>query len=73
MWADQVEPEALDQMLAAYEDELHEHILILREQARRSSLNPQTRGFADRIAEHWIAFYELELEWVRGLRHEILQ
>ena len=70
-WADQLEPETLRKMLAAYEDDVHEHVLIMREQARRNRLNPHNGAFGDRIAEHWIAFYELELDWVRELREQI--
>jgi PadR family transcriptional regulator AphA len=71
MWADQLEPEALVKMLTAYEEELQAHVIILREQMRRSELNSKQSLFRGRIAEHWIAFYELEISWVRELREDI--
>ncbi len=70
-WADQLEPDALSRMLGGYEDELQAHIIILREQARRKRINAEKPALRDRIAEHWIAFYELELGWVNQLRQEI--
>jgi PadR family transcriptional regulator, regulatory protein AphA len=71
-WADQLEPDALKQMLAAYEEELQVHLLILREQTRRNNeLAPQNHFFGERIAEHWISFYELERSWVKTLRKEL--
>jgi DNA-binding PadR family transcriptional regulator len=70
-WADQLEPENLMHMLAAYEEELEVHILMLRERSRRSELTPHNHVFGERIAEHWISFYELERNWVQALRQEI--
>jgi PadR family transcriptional regulator, regulatory protein AphA len=74
-WADQLPPDALDGLLATYETELQAHIVLLREQARRNSVaseaKAQPHSFADRIADHWISFYELELDWVRRLRQEL--
>lgn len=67
-WADQLEPDKLDKMLATYEEELRVHILMLHEQLRRNSGVLQTLPLGQRIAEHWISFYELELNWVRTLR-----
>ena len=67
-WADQLEPRTLDRLLATYADELYEHLLVLRERARRSESGGT---FRERIAAHWIAFYQLELDWVYELRQSI--
>jgi PadR family transcriptional regulator, regulatory protein AphA len=71
MWADQLEPDALDKMLAHYQDELQVHNMMLREKTRRRRSNQPANGFEGRIADHWLALYELELTWVRGLRQEV--
>jgi len=71
MWAEHVEADAVSEMLGTYEDELHEHIVVLREQARRNQMNPQKAMLRERIAEHWIGFYEMELNWVNQLRQEM--
>ena len=70
-WADQLEPNELDNTLAQYEDELQVHIAMLREKMRRQSSNQSANGFKDRIANRCLSFYELELTWVQGLRHEV--
>jgi PadR family transcriptional regulator, regulatory protein AphA len=67
-WAEQLEPGMLDEMLGKYEEEVRIHVLMLRERAKRNSHGLSIR---DRIANHWIAFYELELNWVRSLRQEL--
>ena len=71
-WAEQVEPQALDSMLAAYEAELLEHFIMIREQVRReASRTAGSFSLAARAAEHWLAFYQLELDWVIELRQEL--
>ncbi len=70
-WADQLDTDALSALLTAYEDELHAHVVLLREQMRRDT-DPR-QPLRNRIAEHWLSFYELELEWVRNLREEYAQ
>lgn len=71
MWAEQVEADDVSEMLKAYEDELREHMVVLREQVRRNQSHPQKTMLRDKIAEHWIGFYELELNWVNELRKKI--
>jgi PadR family transcriptional regulator AphA len=66
-WADQLEPAQLSAMLADYEAELREYTLTLREQAERA----RSGGLRDRIAAHWIDFYQRELDWVVALRHTL--
>lgn len=74
-WADQLAPADLGQMLAQYAEELRVHLLMLREQTHRKNDRPQSEpskiSFEERIAEHWISFYALELDWVRRLRQEL--
>jgi len=72
-WADQLEPRELDKLLATYEMDLQDHLVMLREQARRSNANTATprRSFGRKIAEHWIGFYEQDLAWVQALRQEL--
>jgi PadR family transcriptional regulator, regulatory protein AphA len=70
-WADQLEVDAVVPLLATYEANVQAQIVMLREQARRSSANGESTALRDRIAQHWIAYYELELDWVRELRRDI--
>jgi DNA-binding PadR family transcriptional regulator len=70
-WADQLEPAALDQMLATYGDTLREHLKMVREQARRANVHSPKRLYGGQIAERWVGFYEEELMWVERLRREI--
>lgn len=72
-WADQLEPHELSTLLTTYETELQDHLVMLREQARRSSADTVAprRSFGRRIAEHWISFYEQDLAWVQALRHDL--
>jgi DNA-binding PadR family transcriptional regulator len=67
-WADQLAPGELDALLAQYEEELRVYVLMLRE---RNSRNGQAGSLQRRIADHWLAFYQLELDWVRQLRQEV--
>ncbi len=66
-WADQLEPAKLDALLSAYADDLHVHVLMLRQQAQADTDVSLKR----RIAEHWMAFYERELDWVLALRRDL--
>ncbi|MBX3064066.1 MAG: PadR family transcriptional regulator [Anaerolineae bacterium] len=71
-WADQLDAVDLDKVLAAYEDDLQAHIVLVHEKARRQSSNRTTSYFKDRIVQHWLSVYELELTLVRSLRQEVL-
>jgi PadR family transcriptional regulator, regulatory protein AphA len=72
-WADQLEKDQVVALLDNYHEELQAYITVLREQARRAQSGEMSAvfSFADRVAQHWIDFYELELEWVQTLRQEI--
>ena len=74
-WADQLGAGELDDLLAAYEEEVRVKLLMLREQAKRT---PDTPDRAPREALMWHAmathvqeFYEWELAWVRELRVDL--
>lgn len=66
MWADQVEPNALQAMLANYADELEARLVLVREQTHRNHAAGEMT-LASRAAAHFLAFYEREHEWVRDL------
>lgn len=73
-WADQVDPAQLEKMLAAYEEELQAHLLMIGEQVRRYGDQQKTKTAVplwNRIADHWLSFYQLELDWVNALRDEL--
>ncbi|HEX2621694.1 MAG TPA: PadR family transcriptional regulator [Phototrophicaceae bacterium] len=72
-WADQVEAHEVDHLLVKYEEDLQMHLMMLREKVRRETRTTKIPAslFRNRIAEHWLSFYELELDWVRKLRHEL--
>jgi PadR family transcriptional regulator, regulatory protein AphA len=57
-WAEQVAPQELAVMLAQYEEALRDHLVMLREAARRS------RRAA--LEQHFIDVYELELQWLQA-------
>ncbi len=70
LWADQVERSVSRVVLDRYEAELSEHITMLREHIRRqtaSATGTDSDSLAVRAMQHWIALYELHLNWVRQL------
>ena len=67
-WADQLEQDDVQRLLARYEDDLAAHLVLLREQSRRD--RDAQHPLRNRIADHWLSFYALELDWVRQLREE---
>jgi PadR family transcriptional regulator AphA len=71
-WGDQLPPEALDALLAQYEDEVQTQLLMVRERQQRGSISP-ARTWREtylwrRIVDDWTGFYENELAWVRKTR-----
>lgn len=83
-WADALPPDALDHLLAQYEDEVQTQALISRAQmqpgaagARARFLDPAGARTAREavlwraVMQNWAAFYESELAWVRALRREL--
>ncbi len=71
-WADQLEPDELDELLEKYEHEIYMQSLMTQEQKRRRLLDPaRTNREAylwEMIAENRVSAYENELEWIRELR-----
>jgi PadR family transcriptional regulator AphA len=74
-WADQLEPDELDAVLAKYAHEVHMQLLMCREQARRKQVNPgrteRETYLWEMISENLTFFYETELAWVQKLRAEL--
>lgn len=84
-WGDQLSPADLDALLAKYEDEAGNQLILF--QARHPHWDAQAHGdsYADltqartpreaflwsALLEHGIAFYENELRWVRELRKSL--
>ncbi len=84
-WADQLEPAELDDLLAKYEDEAANQLVML--QAHHPHWDREARGDAyvnipdartpreaflwRMVLEHGIAFYDNELRWVRELRRAL--
>ena len=76
-WAGQLGAGELEDLLAAYEEEVRVKLLMLREQAQRETGAPERtpRGalLSRAITAHVDDFYQQELDWVRGLRGEVSQ
>jgi PadR family transcriptional regulator AphA len=72
-WTDQLTAGELDDLLAAYEEEVRVKLLMLREQAKRTPDEPTPRGVLlwRSMAAHVNDFYEWELDWVRRLRVDV--
>jgi PadR family transcriptional regulator, regulatory protein AphA len=70
-WAGELEPREIAEMLARYKENLEEHITMLHEVARRNKPTQQNRLLGERVVQHWIAIYELELQWVQTLQQEL--
>ena len=75
LWADCLPPEDLDDLLAAYLNEVGTKLFFIRVQAdRRPDMpqrTPREKQLWDSIYQNWIAHYDLELQWVRHLRQEL--
>jgi DNA-binding PadR family transcriptional regulator len=71
-WADQLEDEELDGLLARYEHQVEVQVLVLEERERRGVLNPQRtareRYLWQEIAHYYTQAYAAELAWVRRVR-----
>lgn len=74
-WADQLTAVELDDLLARYEQEVYDQLLMCREEKRRNRLNPARTAresyLWQMISENWITFYETELAWVQKIRDEV--
>lgn len=74
-WADHLEVNELDNLLAAYEEEIRVKLLMLHEQNERDSAapdrTPREAYLWRMITENVLSFYEYQLNWVSQLRHEL--
>jgi DNA-binding PadR family transcriptional regulator len=74
-WADCLETQELDALLAKYEAEVQMQLLMAQEQVRRGSLSP-ARTLREAylwqiLAENRIGFYEHELAWAQRARNAL--
>jgi DNA-binding PadR family transcriptional regulator len=67
-WGDQVDSQAVAEMLTRYAAELQEHLILLREAAHRERGQNHLQR---QIGAHWLAFYQHELDWVGTLLDEM--
>lgn len=74
-WANRLEAEELDDLLARYERQVATQVLMLQERERRGGLNPaRTAREAHlwrKIEEYFLTAYTNELAWIRALRAEV--
>lgn len=74
-WADQLEVDELDALLAQYQEEIEVQLAMAREQKQRNRHSPQRTVretyLWQMIAENRVCFYESDLNWVRQLRREL--
>jgi DNA-binding PadR family transcriptional regulator len=75
MWADLLTAAELDTVLAGYEQEVQNQLLMQREQARRGAAPPARTAresvIWNAIAENIAGAYEQELRWVQKLRADL--
>lgn len=74
-WADALQAEDLDVLLARYAHEVEVQLLTAREEKRRGRINPARTGrealLWAAIHDNRIGFYERELAWVTKLRGDL--
>lgn len=73
IWADQLEISDLHSMLTKYEEELRIRVAMIRERANREirAARGHRVSYAERAMDHFIAFYEFELNWIHTLLSDI--
>jgi PadR family transcriptional regulator AphA len=74
-WADQLSADALDALLAQYEEEVNYRWIMQNEHAERAPHHPKRTERESllwrSIQQNWIGMYERELKWVRQLRQDL--
>ena len=75
-WADQLNDEELDTMLATYQEEVNLRWIMQHEFMERESQNQPNRTAREQllwesIHKNWIASYERELKWIEKLRADL--
>ena len=77
MWADQLTPKQIDNLLDDYLNAVGEKLFMVRVQADRKpdtpDRTPREAYIWEMVRRNWIASYELELSWIRELRQELQQ
>lgn len=75
-WAEGLSGTELDTMLASYERQLSDQVLMRHEMARRGgsapARSPREKLIWKRMEERNISFYENELSWVQTLRRDVM-
>ena len=76
-WADQLNNQELDEMLMKYENQMRLQLLLQQEKIKRGVIspnrNPREVFLWDKISENVISSYTNELNWVQGVRKELLE
>jgi DNA-binding PadR family transcriptional regulator len=73
-WADQLEPDELEAVLANYEGRVQTHLLLFRARDQRNDApqrTPREVYLWGMISENWTSFYDRELQWIRKLRADL--
>lgn len=77
MWADCLTAPELDDLLEAYLNEVGGKLFFLRVQADEKPNMPERTAretyLWEMILKNWIAHYELELNWIRQVRQDLLE
>jgi PadR family transcriptional regulator AphA len=75
-WADQLNKTELDTLLQQYEEDVHIHLLMVREYHKRQAHFPRRTAreayLWDAIVNNRSAFYENEWNWCRELRQTLM-
>jgi PadR family transcriptional regulator, regulatory protein AphA len=71
-WADSLDNAEIRGLLAKYEEEVGNQLLMFREQERRGLINPSRTAreayLWKMISSNWERYYENEIKWVQSLR-----
>jgi PadR family transcriptional regulator, regulatory protein AphA len=77
MWSDYLEAQEMDELLEAYLNAVGEKLFFVRVQAderpHMPERTPREKYLWDMIHKNWIDQYELELQWIRQMRQELMQ
>jgi DNA-binding PadR family transcriptional regulator len=76
LWADCLDAEKMDELLEAYSDAVGEKLFFIRVQADEKpnmpERTPRETYLWGMVHKNWIAHYELELNWIRQMRQDLL-
>jgi PadR family transcriptional regulator, regulatory protein AphA len=76
-WAEQLSDEQLDVLLQKYEEEVSLQLRMQEEKARRKTVTPERTPreayLWTKISENILAAYQNELNWVRGVRRDLVK